>query len=375
MRTIPLLDLTAPGVVMGRHAAWVPELGLKVPFQWGGRITKYGKAEPSFAPADSLPHEVRILRALGERGMAPPVGELVFIETLISRHPGGWHADPCGAWAYEMADATTLPEGSFSIEGMSALGIEGSEGAWGDLGKPGNVVNGYLVDVRRSAWDLLHWPLLGKLELPERAADASLVADLHRLGQFPPGERELCYQDAYLAPVWVQGERRVVERAALLGFAPMPGDTVLEIGCQTGGFLQLAHLMTGGAVTALGVEVNPDYIELGRRVARANQQNLCIRQLDAVRERDTLLEWVAERCPAGVDHLLCLSMEKHLGEAPLFDLVDRINARTTYLESNAVSEARPWKLRPEVEARGGRHVGDSTDRNLRRLYRIGRTAP
>jgi hypothetical protein len=90
MKTIRELDLTAPGVVLGRHSAWVPELGIKVPFQWGGRITKHGKAEPSFAVADSLPHEVRILRALAERGMAPPVGDLVFIETLISRHPGVW---------------------------------------------------------------------------------------------------------------------------------------------------------------------------------------------------------------------------------------------------------------------------------------------
>jgi hypothetical protein len=375
MKIIPLIDLTAPGVVMGRHAAWVPEFGLKVPFQWGGSITKYGKGEPSFPAADSLPHEVRILRALAERGMAPPVGDLVFIETLISRHPGGWHADPCGAWAYEMADATTLPEGRFSVEALRALGIEGSDGAWGDLGKPGNVVNGYLVDVRRSAWDLLRWPLLGRLELPPRPDDPTLVADLHCLGQFPPGERERCYQDAYIAPLWVEGERRVVERAALLGFTPMPGDTVLEIGCQTGGFLQLASLMTGGAATALGVEVNPDYIELGRRVARANRQNICIRQLDAVTERETLLAWVAERCPAGVDHLLVLSMEKHLGEAALWGLVDAIGARITYLETNAVSEARPWKLRPEVEARGGHHVGDSTDRNLRRLYRIERSMP
>jgi len=373
MRIIPLLDLTAPGVVMGRHAAWVPELGLKVPFQWGGRITKYGKGEPSFSAADSLPHEVRILRALAERGMAPPVGDLVFIETLISRHPGGWHADPCGAWAYEMADATTLPEGRFSVEALRALGIEGSDGAWGDLGKPGNVVNGYLVDVRRSAWDLLRWPLLGQLEPPARPDDPTLVSDLHRLGQFPPGERERCYQDAYLAPLWIEGERRVVQRAGLLGFAPLPGETVLEIGCQTGGFLQLATLLTGGAATALGVEVNPDYVDLGRRVARANRQNICIRQLDAVGEREALLAWVAERCPVGVDHLLCLSMEKHLGEPQLLDLVDAIGARRTYLETNAVSEARPWKLRTEVEARGGHHVGDSTDRNLRRLYRIERS--
>ena len=111
-----------------------------------------------------------------------------------------------------------------------------------------------------------------------------------------------------------------------------------------------------------------------RRLARANRANTCIRHLDAVAERAELLAWVAERCPRGLDHLLVLSMEKHLGEAAMFQLIDALGARRTYVETNAVSEARPWKLRPEVEARGGRHVGDSTDRNLRRLYRIDRAA-
>ncbi len=373
MRTIPLIDLTGTGVIMGRHAAWIPELGLKVPFQFGGRVTKYGKAEPSY-PASTLVHELHILEALAAEQMAPPIGELVFIETLVSNHPGGWHADPSGAWAYEMADASTLPPGRFDLDRMRAMPIEGSPNAWGDVEKPGNVVNGYLVDVRRSGWDLLWWAGPESRAMPLRPLDTALVEDLHRMGQFPPGERELCYQDAYVGSSWVTGERRVVARAAALGFIPEPGETVLEIGCQTGGFLQYASLVTGGGATVLGVEVNPDYIQLGQRIARVNQQNLCIRQLDAVGERDALLAWIAERCPHGIDHLLLLSMEKHLGEAAMFSLIDAIGARTTYLESNAVSEANPWKLRAEVEARGGRHVGDSTDRNLRRLYRIGRTA-
>lgn len=374
MRTIPLLDLTAPGVVMGRHSAWVPALGIKVPFQWGGRTTKYGKSEASYKAADSGAHEVAILRALAAEGMAPPIGEWVFIETLISEHPGGWHADPCGAVGFEMADATTLPPGQFSLERMRALPIAGSEAAWGDVLKAGNVVNGYLVDVRRSGFDMLRWEggeVWGtSITMPSHEA---LAAEVHRRGQFPPGERERAYQDFYLAGTWQRGERRVAERAELLGFAPCEGESVVEIGCQTGGFLSLAW--RAGARTVLGVEVNPDYVDLARKLAADAQHNVCVRQLDAVRERDLLLSWLQQRCPAGVDHLLLLSMEKHLGEPQLFDLVDAIGARRTYLETNAVSEARPWKLRPEVEARGGHHVGDSTDRNLRRLYRIGRTAP
>lgn len=374
MRTIPIVDLTAPGVVMGRHSAWIPELGIKLPFQWGGRTTKYGRDEPGYCAADTGAHEVAILRALAAEGMAPPIGEWVWIDTLISNHPGGWHADPCGAVAFEMADATKLPPGRFSLERMRALPIAGSDGAWGDVLKPGNVVNGYLVDVRRSGFDMLRWDG-GEVWGAGRPLPSTevLVAEVHRRGQFPAGEREHAYQDFYLRGGWRRGERRVVERAQLLDFYPGPAESVVEIGCQTGGFLSLAWL--GGARTVLGVEVNPDYIDLARRLASDAQQNICVRRLDAVRERDLLLAWLKQRCPRGVDHLLLLSMEKHLGEAQLFDLVDAIGARRTYIETNAVSEARPWKLRPEVEARGGRHVGDSTDRNLRRLYRIERSAP
>lgn len=377
MKTAPLLDATAPGVVIGRHAIWCPGVdgnayGLKVPFQWGGRVTKYGHKEASYPPEESLPHELRILRALGELGMAPPVGDLVFIETIISRHPGGWHADPCGAWAYEMADASELPPGRFDLEAMKALPIAGGEGAWGDVCKPGNVVNGYLVDVRRSGFDLLRWSR-GDIEpLPPRPLDERLVGDVHRLGQFPPGERSHAYQDFYLGPRWEPGERRVVERAQALGFAPRPGESVLEIGCQTGGFLAHAYLEMRGEGVVLGAEVNADYIHLGRRLARNARQNISIRHLDAVAQREELLAWVAERCPGGLDHLLVLSMEKHLGEPQLFDLIDAIGARRTYVETNAVSERRPWKLLPEVQARGGLHVGNSNDRNLRRLYRIER---
>lgn len=376
MRTIPILDATAPpGVVFGRHAIWAPQIGIKVPFQWGGLATKYQRREAAVPLGESLAHEIAILRSLAAEGMAPTIGEPVFVETLISEHPGGWHADPCGAYGYGMADATQLPPGRFSLDRMRQLPIVGSDGAWGDVMKPGNVVNGYLVDVRRSAFDMLRWTGGDLFGLARDEGPADLALEVHRRCQFPAGARAEAYQDFYLAGHWQRGQRRVVERAQLLGFAPAPGEVVLEIGCQSGGFLQLAAL---AGAEAIGVEVDGDYVDCARRLAGAAAQNICVRQLDAVAERDVLLAWVRQRWPRGIDHLLLLSMEKHLGEAAMFDLIDAIGARTTYVETNAVSATRPWKLRSEVEARGGHHVGDSTDRNQRRLYRIERgqlTAP
>lgn len=371
MKKISLVDATEPGAVIGRHAIWLPGMEIKIPFSWSGGLTKYQRDEAGYDPDETIPHELAMLRALAAEGMAPPVGDLVRIDTLITEHRGAWHADPTGAWGYEMADAHRLPPGRFSIERMRALPISGSEGAWGDVEKPGNVVNGYLVDVRRSAWDMLRWngPDLPAMPRLFRDPDA-LRARVHRECQFPAGERAEAYQDFWLGGVLEQGQRRVVERAKLMGFNPKPGETVLDIGCQSGSFLQYAWMK--GARYLAGVEVNQQYIQCARDLARSCAQNICVRPMDVVAHRAAFLDWVRAYFPGGrPDHCLLLSMEKHIGESFLFDLIDTIGAKVTYVETNAVTRERSMKLWTEVERRGGRHVGDSLDRNLRRLYQIG----
>lgn len=370
MRTIEVIDATRAEVVAGRHALWLPNLQLKIPFAFGGRITKYRHDEDGYDPAETIPHELAVLRALGAQDMAPPVGNLVYIETLITEHTGAWHADPCGAWAYEMADATRLPPGRFRLDRMRAMPIVGSSGAWGDIGKPGNIVNGYLVDVRRSAWDMLTWCGGALQPLPPRPENLRELRDhVHLNCQFPPGERSEAYQDFWIAGRLERGQRRVMERAEALGFRPLRGENVLDIGTQSGGFLQYAHMR--GARRLAGVDVNPAYVECARALARSCDQNICFRRMDVNAERDAFLAWVRAYYPHGVDHLLLLSLEKHLGERELFSLADAVGARRVYLETNAVGATDgPMKLWPQVKARGGRHVGDSRDRNLRRLYRI-----
>lgn len=377
MKIFDTLDLISPplGTVLGNHGIWLPSLGVKVPFQFGGRVTKRTRQEASY-PRESIADEVHMLRALAAQGMAPPVGEMVFFRHVASDYPGAWHCDPVGAYGYEIANAQALPRGSFSIGAMRALPIEGSPGAWGDVAKPDNLVNGYLVDVRRSGQDLLRWtgPRTPLPDAREPAQD--LAARVHRECQFPAGERALAYQDFWLGGSMVAGQRRVVERAHLLGFAPKPGDTVLDVGCQSGGFLQYAHSQTGGVGRFVGVDVEPKYLDCARALARSCDQNLCFRQMDVDHERAAFLAWVRAYFPGGrPDWLLALSLEKHLD---VLRLIDEVGAKVTLLETNAVAEdsgagpvpAAPMKLYGDVKKRGGRHVGNSRDRNLRRLYRI-----
>lgn len=377
MKVYETLDLTAPDTVVGRHGVWLPRLKVKVPFQWAGRIQKYQRPQEASYPLGLLGEEVGILRALAEVKMAPPIGQWVFFKTVISEHPGGWWADPCGAYGYEMEDAHALVPGHFDIERLRLdTRIAGSPGAWNDLLKPGNVINGYLVDIHRSGWDRLRWDG-PQVMMPHYMEDRILLrTDLLRLGAFPFRERDQPYQEYWLDGRWWPGEREVVKRAALLGFQASPGDSVLDIGTCLGGFLHRAWQRAHGEGVFIGLDTQPEYVDLARRLARAAGANLCIRQWDISRELPgchRLIEWLQALGVTAPTHLLLLSMLKHLPktEQSVWEIVDALQPGLTYLETNAVKEGHVPPFDAEVKRRGGRHMGWSRDRNHRALYQVG----
>lgn len=382
MRIIETLNTTLPTVQVSRHSIWVPDQEVKVPFQFHSKICKYTHPGEARYTLDSLRDEIAILRALAALDMAPPIGELVYIKNVISAYGGVLRFDPIGAWGYEMADATKLPPGKFDMSRMLKLPIDGSLGAWSDVEKPGNVINGYLVDVRRSGHDLLEW--LGAREpLPSTPLDADLDARVRRDCQFPLGERPEPYQDFWLtdrqswgvAEGWVPGSRRVVDRAQALGFNPGPGESVVDIGCQTGGFLQYAYLCQQvDAGTLIGIDFQPEYIRACRDLARASRMGIDYRQMDVTRQPEVAIHWIRQVCGGAPDHLLLLSMEKHIGHDVLWHLVDDIRAKNTYIETNAYPAGSQSKAMVDaaVEARSGQYLRDSHDRNPRRLYKIER---
>lgn len=382
MKVYDLLDLTHPDTVVGRHGVWVPHLQVKVPFQWGGRIQKYQHPREATYPLAMLGEEVAILRFLAGEKMAPSIGQWVYFKTVISEHPGGWWADPCGAYGYEMQDAASLVPGHFDFDRLQQSGlVSGSPGAWQDLLKPGNIINGYLVDIHRSGWDRLRWEG-APMSVPTYQEDRLLLkTDLLKSGQFPFGERTQPYQEYFLDGRWWPGEREVVKRAALLQYQVNPGETVLDLGTCLGGFLHRAWQRAHGEGIFLGLDSQREYIDLARRLARSAGANLCLRQWDLARDLPDcrgLLDWIVPLCTPGragapfLDHLLLLSMLKHLPrlEQSVWDIVDALQPRWTYLETNAVKEGHAAPFDNEVQRRGGTLTGWSTDRNQRACYRV-----
>lgn len=184
-----------------------------------------------------------------------------------------------------------------------------------------------------------------------------------KYGSFPKGERDQPYQEYYCGGRWIRAEREIVNRAALMGYCPEAGQRVVEIGCQTGGFMQLAWL--NGARDVTGVDYDSDYIMLANKLNAVN--GFGVKYLVGDAHDEKLLTEL--RKGARIDHLLLMSMGKHIGEEQLFHIIDTLNPRVTYLETNAIGK----NLTPyiaNVKKRGGSVKCKTEDRNTRVVYVI-----
>ena len=83
--------------------------------------------------------------------------------------------------------------------------------------------------------------------------------------------------------------------------------------------------------------------------------NICYRQINLADLSVSFFRWINSVLPSGPCHLLLLSMGKHLGEDAMWGFVDVLNAKHTYLETNALKPeglvSIPWEH--EMARRGG----------------------
>ena len=165
-------------IVKGKHSIWIPSMEAKLTWSYKGEITSLLKEEYkgdvscwSIDSLQSIMNEYTIMKELEKESFAPPIGDMIHIRHMISSDFGD---DEQGVYGYYMKDANKLSKGKYTFEKFVELffdritfsdwtlertdrekGIYG--GALGDLQKPDNVVNGYLIDVRRSLFDNMIW--------------------------------------------------------------------------------------------------------------------------------------------------------------------------------------------------------------------------
>jgi hypothetical protein len=170
-----MIDGISHKAKLGKHCIWVPDIETKFVLSLHGQVESTAWANGknakdiinhNFVPKDkvfqldSIINEHHILAVLGQVNMMPPSGEYVFAKNFISSIFYPFYCDCYGIWGYKMKDALKLPRGCWDydifVEKFIDTGIiEASPGALGDLKKDDNVVNGYLVDIRRTTWDMI----------------------------------------------------------------------------------------------------------------------------------------------------------------------------------------------------------------------------
>ena len=177
--------------ILGKHCAWVPTLQAKIILSLQGYIEStewaLGKKSkqvrelslnninPGFTMESlySIANEYRMLQLFAEHKMSPRPTNLLFIRTVISKiFTSSWHwdnkkdwviavegekyVDKKGMFGYLIPDATKLPKGQYNFQKFKEVfldtgRIKANPGALGDLEKKaGNLINDYLVDVRRT---------------------------------------------------------------------------------------------------------------------------------------------------------------------------------------------------------------------------------
>ena len=175
-------------IVKGKHSIWIPSMEAKITWSYKGEITSLLKEEYkgkilswNAENLQSIMNERIIMKELSKVNFAPPIGDVLYIKHMISDIFGN---DKQGVYGYYMKDADKISRGKYSFKKFVELffdkislsdwttrktnvkkGIYGA--ALGDLQKNNNIVNGYIVDVRRTRWDMIEWKDLNKYAYKE----------------------------------------------------------------------------------------------------------------------------------------------------------------------------------------------------------------
>ena len=182
-------------IIKGKHSIWIPEPEMKIPWSWNGKITSFrdwekGKdaeeiknrtfnADNRYWDRESLQsimNEYLIFKKMSELLLAPSIEGMFYIKNITSDFiPGTLTNDSKGIYGYYMKDAYKIeggghytfsePANSYGYYADASLPdrftnhieplLDISDGAKGDMLKEDNVINGYIIDIRRSMFDMM----------------------------------------------------------------------------------------------------------------------------------------------------------------------------------------------------------------------------
>jgi hypothetical protein len=182
-------------ITKGKHSIWVPGPEMKIPWSYNGKITSFkdwekGKdakeienrtfnSENRYWDRESLQsimNEYTIFKKMADLQLTPPINGMFYIKNITSDFiPDALTNDSKGVYGYYMRDAYNIKEtGHYTFnEVADSYGyykvkhlpdrfenhieplLDISDGAKGDMKKEDNIINGYLIDIRRSIFDMM----------------------------------------------------------------------------------------------------------------------------------------------------------------------------------------------------------------------------
>jgi 2-polyprenyl-3-methyl-5-hydroxy-6-metoxy-1,4-benzoquinol methylase len=251
-----------------------------------------------------------------------------------------------------------------------------SKGAIGDVLKEDNIVNGYLIDVRRSLFDMMTVApsSLVKFSKWYEEDPEEVKKFVHEWGQFPFRERRSNYQSYFLKGEYVEGSRDTEYRFTEMKIPKdLTGKTVLDLGCCHGAMS--IEAFRRGAHKVTGIDFQKEYIKCAENISRANGFQINFLRMDLT-DVSGFAEFANGYYPDGVDIVFMLSEFKHFPDH-FENIIRSFKWKILFVESNNAPEGEATghvqKIREVLSRLSGVKVealGKTTDRSPRFLYKV-----
>jgi len=367
------LDGISYKCTIGKHCVWIPDLEIKISWAFNGKIESYRDWEKGRNAKEimnqsfgngfwdeesliSIQNEYNIFGLLSKYKMSPPVDGYIYIKNIQSSFCRYRHNDPIGIIGYKIRDANKLPKGRWSfdefLEKFIDTGIiSASLGAAGDLKKDNNVVNGFLIDVRRTIWDMMklngYIAYTTNIDSIINEEDDKVKSKVLQYGQFPFKERKKAYQTYWFKDHYEDGTRQTLYRFDKMKIdKDLAGKTVLDLGCQIGSMCTEAYMR--GARWITGIDNQNEYVDCARDLARVNGHQINYQCIDLMNIDKTLHYISAYYDNDVIDIVFMLSLYKHIG-AQCWNILQHANFKTAYIESNNCPDKWDSKQAKEIE--------------------------
>jgi len=380
---------------IGKHSIWIPAKEMKFPFHYNGHFVEYLDWERgqhaesiknhefnlhgflSLVSLYNIVEEYLIFDSFSKSGFSPSVNDFFYTKNLISDFPYGiLRCDPIGAYGFYFKDANKLDKKKFNNNIFKELFIDTgflqcSLAALNDitLSTRDNHINGYIIDIRRSIQDAIHFGLhnvkmLDKTESTTKALVKQcndlcseyykMIEKIGDFGQFPFKQRKLPYQSFRLGKEIIKGARDILYRFERL-YVPenLTGKTVLDLGCCIGGASQECYVR--GARKITGLDNQKEYIECARDIARYNRHQINYMVYDLTKPKK-VIKYVNDYYKEAIDIVFALALYKHIGNN-LWEILDNIKFKTLYVESSSVKDENTPHMR-------------EVDNQLKKRYRV-----